>query len=285
MDTDQSIFAPVRQRRAFEEIVLQVEEAILEGRLSAGDRLPPERELAEIFGVSRPAVREAMRVLEAFGVITARRGSGSESGSTIASVEGSNGLGGMLRLYSALLCIPLSDLIDVRVALEETAVRASVAGATESEFDRLGEIVGKMRDASTPERFLELDTAFHLTIAELSGNSALALLMGELREAVGRQMLRVFQRLDDFEPERQWLIREHARLVEVIRSRDEDTAVRAIRDHIRDFYSRALEDESASLKPSRRPTGAGLRRSRFRPTASTNRDSVAPSRPRGGAIS
>jgi DNA-binding FadR family transcriptional regulator len=266
VDIGQSIFAPVRQRRAFEEIVLQVEEAILEGRLSPGDRLPPERELAEIFGVSRPAVREAMRVLEAFGVITARRGSGSESGSSIASVEQTNGLGGMLRLYSALLRIPLSDLIDVRVALEETAIRATVAGGSETEFDQLDEIVHKMREASAPERFLELDTAFHLTLAELSGNSALALLMGELREAVGRQMLRAFQRLDDFEAERQWLVGEHARLVEVIRSKDEDAAARAISDHIRDFYSRVLEDEPTSPPTSRRRTRAGLRR--VRPPAS-----------------
>jgi GntR family transcriptional regulator, transcriptional repressor for pyruvate dehydrogenase complex len=264
------MFAPLRQRRAFEEIVLQVEEAILEGRLAPGDRLPPERELAEIFGVSRPAVREAMRVLEAFGVITARRGSGSESGSTIASVDETNGLGGMLRLYSALLRIPLSDLIDVRVALEETAIRATIARASDTGFDQLDEIVHKMREAATPERFLELDTAFHLTLAELSGNSALALLMGELREAVGRQMLRAFQRLDDFEPERQWLISEHARLVEVIRSKDADAAARAIGDHIRDFYSRVLEDEPTSPPTGRRRKGTGLRASRPPARAASN---------------
>jgi DNA-binding FadR family transcriptional regulator len=270
VDKEQSIFAPVRQRRAFEEIILQVEEAILDGRLSAGTRLPPERELAEIFGVSRPAVREAMRVLEAFGVLVARRGSGSESGSTIVSGEETNGLGGMLRLYSALLRIPLSDLIDVRVALEETAVRATIGRASDAEFDRLDEIVRKMRAGSTPERFLELDTAFHLMLAELSGNSALALLMGELREAVGRQMLRAFHRLDDFERERQWLVDEHAHLVEVIRSKDEDAAVRAISDHIRDFYSRVLEDEPTLPPTAPRPAGAALRRSRPRSSASSN---------------
>lgn len=260
-DTDRSIFAPVQQRRAFEEIVLQVEEAILDGRLGTGDRLPPERELADIFGVSRPAVREAMRVLEAFGVIVARRGSGSESGSMIASVGQANGLGGLLRLYSALLRIPLSDLIDVRVALEAAAMRAAVVKASDGELDKLDAIVTRMKDAITPERFLETDTDFHVTLAELSGNLALSLLMGELREAVGRQMLRAFQRLDDFESERQWLIGEHARLLEVIRSRDEDAAAHAISEHIRDFYSRVVQGEEASApaRGRRRRSSAGRR--------------------------
>jgi DNA-binding FadR family transcriptional regulator len=107
-------------------------------------------------------------------------------------------------------------------------------------------------------------------LAELSGNSALALLMGELREAVGRQMLRAFHRLDDFERERQWLVDEHAHLVEVIRSKDEDAAVRAISDHIRDFYSRVLEDEPTLPPTAPRPAGAALRRSRPRSSASSN---------------
>jgi DNA-binding FadR family transcriptional regulator len=269
-DAEQPIFARVRQRRAFEEIILQVEEAIVDGRLSAGDRLPPERELAQIFGVSRPAVREAMRVLEAFGVIIARRGSGSESGSTLISGEETNGLGGLLRLYAALLRIPLSDLIEVRVALEATAIRATVAKASDAGFDKLDAIIDRMRDATTPERFLEADTAFHLMVAELSGNPALSLLMGELREAVAREMLRAFQRLDDFEPERQWLIGEHARVAEVIRSRDEEAAVQAISDHIRGFYGRVLQEDGPSSPPeSPRERGAAQRRSRPRSSSSS----------------
>jgi GntR family transcriptional regulator, transcriptional repressor for pyruvate dehydrogenase complex len=270
VDAERPIFAQVRQRRAFEEIILQIEEAIIEGRLSAGDRLPPERELAQIFAVSRPAVREAMRVLEAFGVITARRGSGSESGSTLVSGEETNGLGGLLRVYSALLRIPLSDLIVVRVALEATAIRAIVAKASDDDFHKLDAIVDEMRVANTPERFLETDTAFHLMLAELSGNSALTLLMGELREAVAREMLSAFQRLEDFEPERQWLVGEHARLVAVIRSKDEQVAVQAISDHIHGFYNRVLQEDGPTPPTGRRrQKGTGRRRSRTRPSGSS----------------
>ena len=67
-------FQELDQRRAFEKILGQIEEAIVQGRLQSGDRLPSERELAESFGASRASVREALRVLEAFGVVVARRG-------------------------------------------------------------------------------------------------------------------------------------------------------------------------------------------------------------------
>ena len=237
------IFTPVKQRRAFEEIVLQVEEAIMDGRLAAGDRLPPERELAQIFGVSRPAVREALRALEAVGIIVARRGNSPESGSAISSGDGVSGLGGLLRLYSALMHIPLSDLIEVRVALEAAAVRAAVTKAGDAALDKLDVIVVEMHDATDLERFLESDTAFHLTLAELSTNTALSLLMGALRKVIALQMLRAFERLQDFDGERQQLIREHEDIVAVMRSRDGDAAAQAISEHIRDFYSRVMRPE------------------------------------------
>ena len=63
-----SPFKPVPRRRAFEDVIVQVEEAIADGRIGPGDRLPPERELAGQLRVSRASVREALRVLEAFGV-------------------------------------------------------------------------------------------------------------------------------------------------------------------------------------------------------------------------
>src|SRR5438105_1711206 len=68
------VFRAVRQVRSFEDITLQIEAAIAGGQLNAGDRLPNERELSAVFGVSRPTVREALRVLEGAGVISIRRG-------------------------------------------------------------------------------------------------------------------------------------------------------------------------------------------------------------------
>ena len=106
-------------------MILQVEDAIADGRLEPGDRLPPERELATTLGVSRGSVREALRVLEAFGVLAARRGRGADAGSTVTAEQ--NGLAGLLRIYASLLKVPLSDLVDIRVSIETMTARAAAA--------------------------------------------------------------------------------------------------------------------------------------------------------------
>src|SRR5919202_2638933 len=131
-----SPFRPVARRRAFEDVIVQVEEAIAAGRLQPGDRLPPERELAAQLQVSRASVREAMRVLEAFGVVAPRRGRGADAGSVVTS-GGRNGLAGLLRIYSLLNKVPLSDLVDLRVALESMTAREA---ALRGDAGRLSEL-------------------------------------------------------------------------------------------------------------------------------------------------
>src|SRR6266702_8324352 len=102
------LFQAVEQRRTFEQVLVQVEEAIISGGLQPGDRLPAERELAQTFGVSRASVREALRVLEMFGVMVARRGTGADAGSVVAD-SAQSGLQSALRLHAGLLRIPTRD--------------------------------------------------------------------------------------------------------------------------------------------------------------------------------
>jgi len=232
-------FRPVPQRRAFEEIFFQIEEAILDGRLGVGDRLPPERVLADIFGVSRPSVREALRVLESLGVINARRGTGADSGS-IVSAQGDNGLGNLLRLHVSLLQIPLTDLLEVREALEEFTFRAAARAATAEEISQLRAIIDRMRAAPDSQAFLVEDTEFHLTIARLSRNAVAPLIMTALREAIARQMQRAFAAIVDWPAEHAWLVSEHERVVAEISSKDEGKAAAAASQHIREFYGRVL---------------------------------------------
>jgi DNA-binding FadR family transcriptional regulator len=253
-----SSFVPVKRRRAFEDIIVQIENAIHEGRLKVGDRLPPERELAEIFRVSRASVREALRVLEAFGVLSARRGTGADSGS-IVSAQNDSPLSGLLRLYASLLQMPLIDLLDVREALEMLTARRAAERASPDDIERLRSIVQSMRDSREPEGFLTLDTEFHVTLARASGNSVAPLIMSALRDAIARQMLAAFQALEesgDWTSERSWLIREHAHLLDAVESKGPDAAAEAFQHHVRDFYKRVLADREAapggSVAPLRR---------------------------------
>jgi GntR family transcriptional repressor for pyruvate dehydrogenase complex len=257
-----SSFAPVKRRRAFEDIIVQIENAIHEGRLTVGDRLPPERELAEIFQVSRASVREALRVLEAFGVLSARRGTGADSGS-ILSAQNESPLSGLLRLYASLLQMPLLDLLDVREALEMLTARKAAERAAPEDIERLASIIESMRNSRKPEEFLTLDTEFHVTLARASGNSVAPLIMGALRDAIAHQMLRAFKALEEsgnWVSERAWLIREHAQLLETVASGDPDAAAQAFGRHVHDFYHRVLKKDDVAPAPPARATAPRKRR-------------------------
>lgn len=259
-----SSFAPVKRRRAFEDIIVQIENAIHEGRLTVGDRLPPERELAEIFQVSRASVREALRVLEAFGVLSARRGTGADSGS-ILSAQNESPLSGLLRLYASLLQMPLQDLLDVREAIEMLTARRAAERATPEDIERLDGIVESMRNSRTPEDFLTLDTEFHVMLARASANSVAPLIMGALRDAIAHQMLGAFKALEEsgnWTSERAWLIREHAELLKTVASRDPDAAAHAFGQHVHDFYQRVLAKDGPVTAPASAPAPAAKPRRR-----------------------
>jgi GntR family transcriptional regulator, transcriptional repressor for pyruvate dehydrogenase complex len=227
-------FRMVPQRRAYEEIILQIEQALADGRLTEGDRLPGERELAETFGVSRSSVREALRVLETFGVLVVRRGTGADAGSIVAA-QARTGLVSALRFHSALQRTPTADFVDLRAVIEAEAVKRA-AGLDSLRTDELRALIEQMRTAATPERYHRLDTNFHVELTRISGNSLLPLLMEALREVMQRAMLRGFERLPDWELERGRLVNEHEAIIDLLEVHDGDGASEAVRSHIFRFY-------------------------------------------------
>lgn len=233
-------FQAVEQRRTFEQILFQIEEAIIDGRLKPGDRLPPERDLAQTFGVSRASVREALRVLEMFGVIVARRGTGPDAGSVVAD-SAQNGLENALRLHVGLLRIPTKDLVEARAVLEQQAAQKAAGRADDKKTVRLREIVDGMRAATTSRDFNELDTEFHVELARASGNALLPVLMETLRGTMRRAMLEGFQRLPDWRAERDHLIQEHEQVISYVEAGDAAQAGSALSNHVKRFYRHVMD--------------------------------------------
>jgi DNA-binding FadR family transcriptional regulator len=241
-------FQAVDQRRTFEQILLQIEEAIIDGRLKPGDRLPPERDLAQTFGVSRSSVREALRVLEKFGVIMARRGTGPDAGSIVAA-SAQNGLESALRLHVGLLRIPTKDMVEVRAVLEQQAALKAAERADDKMTARLHEIVDGMRGVTAIGEFNELDTEFHVELARVSGNALLPVLMEALRGTMRRAMLEGFDRLADWRAERDHLVGEHERMVGYIEAGDQVAAAAAVQSHVLRFYRHVMEPEADREAP------------------------------------
>jgi GntR family transcriptional regulator, transcriptional repressor for pyruvate dehydrogenase complex len=244
--TSQTPFRTLPQLRTFEQIILQIEEAILDGKIKPGDRLPAERELAETFGVSRASVREALRVLEMFGVVVARRGTGPDAGSIVAD-GAQNGIGNALRLHAGLLRIPTRDIVDVRASLESHAARRAAASFKRGDTARLRAIVASMREADAIDAYNELDTEYHVELARISRNALLPVLMEALRGAMRRDMLMGFASLDDWRAERDRLVAEHEQIIGCIEGRDEDGAAEALRNHVVRFYRKVIGDEPGQL--------------------------------------
>jgi GntR family transcriptional regulator, transcriptional repressor for pyruvate dehydrogenase complex len=242
--TDRAITEPafqaVEQRRTFEQILLQVEQAIIDGRLQPGDRLPAERDLAQTFGASRASVREALRVLEMFGVMVARRGTGADSGSVVAG-SAQSGLQSALRLQAGLQRIPTRDMVEVRSVLEQHAAQKAAGRAREGLTARMRQIVEGMRSATDIGQFNELDTEFHVELARASGNTLLPVLMEALRGTMRRAMLEGFGRLPDWQAERDYLVGEHEQMTRFIEDGDSTAAGTAVQNHVMRFYRHVME--------------------------------------------
>ncbi|MGW7467582.1 FadR/GntR family transcriptional regulator [Streptomyces xantholiticus] len=239
---------PVPRSRTFELVLARIEEQILAGNLGVGDRLPPERELVELLGVSRAAVREALRVLEAQGVLRSRVGTGPASGSVIAAMP-SEGLTQLLRLHMALANFPLADVVEARATLERSSARLAAGRATADDLARMHTPLARMDEALPREEFNDCDTDFHVAIAEAGGNRLMADMTIAVRNAVRHTLLTAFHKLSDWEAVAVRLRAEHHAIYDAIAARDAERAGDLVESHIRGFHrdivSAVLENEEA----------------------------------------
>ena len=228
---------PLARSRTYELVLDQIEEQILSGNLGVGDHLPPERELAARLGVSRAAIREALRVLEAQGVLGRPQvGTGPDSGNVIADLP-RIGLSRLLRLHVALTNFPLTDVVEARTTLERASARLAAANATAEQHATMRGTLDRMAGAEVSrEEFNDLDTDFHVTLAEAAGNRLVADMTIALRNAMRHTLLQIFDTVEDWAATRGRLLAEHTGIYEAVRAGDAQAAADRVEAHIRDFY-------------------------------------------------
>lgn len=230
---------PVTRSRTYELVIDRVEEQILTGQLRVGDRLPAERELASMLGVSRAAVREAFRALEAQGVLRMSVGTGPDSGTTVAAMP-SAALNRLLRLHVALANFPMKHVVEARIMLERASARNAADRASEDELADMRALLDEMDDPDCDrERFNELDTEFHVAIAEAGGNRLIADMTIAIRDSMRRPLLTAFHQLGDTWSEiAEGLRADHHAIHQALRERDADLAEERTESHIRGFYEK-----------------------------------------------
>lgn len=166
------MFKTVKQNKAYQDVVEQIQEAIMEGTLKPGSQLPAERELKEQFGISRGTLREALRVLEQKGLIEIR--TGVAGGSIIREVNSEN-LSENLGLLIRNRAVSLRDLAEFREGMEGSVAALASQRATEQDRTMLA---GLLRDAGRYlkegrkgwDAFVRTDEQIHLALARMSGN-------------------------------------------------------------------------------------------------------------------
>ncbi|WP_438856135.1 FadR/GntR family transcriptional regulator [Agromyces sp. M3QZ16-3] len=228
--------------RAWQAVLEHVERRLLEGELAPGDRLPGERQLAADLGVGRSSVREALRVLEVLGLIRTHAGSGPTAGAIIIATPG-GGMSALMRLQVAASGFPVADIVATRLVLE-THVAADLAAASARgaasgpDLTAAERLLDAMDDpALDPAEFLALDAAFHLALAEASGNHVVTATMAGLRSGIEGYALAGQGRIADWATTSARLRSEHRGVVDAIRAADAAAARTRIHDHISGYYA------------------------------------------------
>lgn len=242
--------------RTHERVLARIEADLAAGRWALGERLPAERALAEELGVSRPSVREAIRVLEAMGIVRTAVGSGPDAGATVVDRPAA-GLGAAVRLHVASGTLAVRDVVETRVLLETWAARAAaeriVAGrdgggegsepgpGTPEVADALAAadaLLDRMDDpALATEEFRELDASFHVLLVRLAGNPLVEAVMTGLRGAIESYVAQGSAALPSWERTAARLRAEHRAVLVAVTAGDGERAAREVRAHIEGFYA------------------------------------------------
>ena len=238
MDSSAQLIEPIKRSRLYEHIVQQIRALIREGNWRPGDQIPPERELAERFRVSRTSVREALRALEMQGVIESRQGGGT-------FVKHADPEALVQSLAGAILQgrRELSEILEVRELIEPGIARSAALRATREHVVELERLLQQQRQRiAAGESFAEEDTAFHQVLAEAADNRVLLRL-----QSVVMDLLRESRQSYLHSPDRpQKSLQGHEAILAAVRARDADAAYRASLDHIADVREGILRTLEAA---------------------------------------
>jgi len=220
------MYTAVKTSRLYQQIVEQIEESVRTGLLKPGDQLPAERELALQFGVSRTAVREAVRALCEKGLVEAAPGRGTFVVDATAQ--------SMKQSLDSMLSFAQTEgfefLVEVREILEPEIAARAATRASEKQLIAMREAIAEM-DArgQDPAAFIEADLDFHLALAEAAQNPLVLALIDSIVGLLREQRTRVFLATPDGPAHGQ---SHHRRILDAVERRDALAARQAMASHL-----------------------------------------------------
>jgi GntR family transcriptional repressor for pyruvate dehydrogenase complex len=229
--TNMTTYQRIQSGRLYEQIVEQIEERILSGDLKPGDRLPTESELADQFGVSRTAVREAMKVLRHKGLADSHPGRG-----TFVADDTHLAMRHSLDLMVKIEKDGIENLVEVREILEPAIAALAAIRREEKHLAEMETAISLMDNASSDaEIYNQIDLNFHRTLAQATGNKLILALFDTIIDPLREQMRLTFSRQGKATHSKKF----HIRLLEAIREQDANKAREAMEAHLKQIRESA----------------------------------------------
>jgi GntR family transcriptional regulator, transcriptional repressor for pyruvate dehydrogenase complex len=235
-------FKKASQNRMFQDVVEQIQEAILEGRLEPGTRLPSERKLQETFSASRGTLREALRVLEQKGLITIKTG---VKGGAVVNALTTDQISQSLDLLIRYQRVSLRDLAEFREGVEGNVACLAVERALPEDIDRLKNLLQEAGDhlkkgASGWDDFICTDNEIHIQLARIAGNPIYLSVLRTIYSSIQKYF-------DKFLPRREELLHKNysdlCEIVEAVEKRQASRVHLLVQTHVYRF-NRIMEENS-----------------------------------------
>ncbi|MBR9909266.1 MAG: FadR family transcriptional regulator [Gammaproteobacteria bacterium] len=222
------LFNPVGSRRIFEEVSEQITRQIANGTIAVGDKLPAERQLSEQFGISRAALREALRTLEFAGLIGQEKG--VNGGSFI--LESEMGLLQPFQNMWQMDQLSFTDLMDARIEIQDIIIRLAVRKATERDFAVLDKDIARIKQHLKQDTHIDHKSTqhFYTLLANIAGNRVFTMIVKALSEIVPKS--------PPLTPD---IIRVREGFMTHFRARDLPQASGILRDHLVCLKEQALQ--------------------------------------------
>jgi len=236
-------FRPIHTRRAFEEICERIREQLALGVLKPGDKLPPERDLAQQLGVSRNVLREALRSLEMAGVLRLQKG--VKGGAFIREGDTSR-MNVVMRDMLSLGTISVRELSEARINVLDLVVRLACTNARLADFEALEANIERTELATREGRLLdrvECSREFYRLLAASTGNKVIAMIMDSVTEI---HMRFVYAKVVSSGVAMPRLAERRRQLLAALRARNVSAAARLMRTHL-DAVQRMLEQDPGAM--------------------------------------
>jgi GntR family transcriptional repressor for pyruvate dehydrogenase complex len=233
------MLSPIKNRRFTDRILAQLKEYILSRQTLPGERLPSEAEFAEIFGVSRGTIREALHILEHDGIVRIKKGPG---GGLFLSE------GNLVQVIDSIFFtmqwekISFDTLIETRKPLEDKIARLASVRAEEEDIQEIEQILKKMEAPDlSHDLFVQYDTDFHVALAKAAKNKVLLMFMVAVKDLHNRVV--DYSELHDhlFPAAREY----HRKILDAVKDKDPDRAAEMMAEHL-DYFEKHFRNHVQS---------------------------------------